>query len=620
MSPEIREKFKSIRKLIKGQDFINAFLRLCEIARPDDDFSVQHRIAKMFHSIPKEQLDLKPIKIAIVSTSTVDHFAEVFQFWLAKDGFDTELYLAEYNTMYQTVLDPSSKLYMFEPEIVWLFSSFRDVKVDIPPGSSPEKVKDSVQSAVAGFTSLWETIKSHSAAYIIQNNADLPLNRAFGNYEGTICWGQYNVLREFNLALSRSVTTGVTIFDLDFISSFFGKKLWFDERYWYHSKHSFSLDAVGLVAFKAARLILAIKGLAKKCLVLDLDNILWGGVIGDDGLEGIRLGNGAEGEAFVDFQKYLLRLKNRGIILTVCSKNNEENAKLPFLKHPDMRLKLDDIAVFAANWDNKADNIRTIAEVLDIGLDSLVFIDDNPVERAFVHQTLPMVSVPEMPEDPTLYIRVLDEQNFFETITFSEEDKARSDMYRGNAQRKGIQKKFTNLSDFLKDLSMETFIGEFDDLHLPRISQLINKSNQFHLTTTRYTEAQIRMMAGDDNIVCRYFKMRDRFGDNGLVAVIILKRDNIDLVIDTWVMSCRVLSRSMEEFIHNEIIAIARKLNCERLLGSYIPTKKNKLVADLYKRLGYSMVDKREEITCWELPINEYTPMKETYIDCLEAY
>jgi FkbH-like protein len=621
MDDTFQEKIKSIKALVKQANYNEAFSRLCAIAQPSDDFSLHHRYVKLFNSIPKDQLELKPIDIAIVATSTVDHFADVFRFYMAKDGFNAKIYLADYNTLDQTILDPASGLYQFDPAVVWLFSNYRDVRANIPHGCSPKTSEEGIQGAVDRFRTLWNAVQKHSSAYIIQNNADLPLERTFGNYEGSVHWSRINFLRQFNVSLARAVISGVTVFDLDYLSSFWGKYRWFDERFWYHSQHAFSLDAIGQVSFSGARLIKAITGQAKKCLVLDLDNTLWGGIIGDDGLEGIRLGSGAEGEAFADFQKFVHSLKERGIVLAVCSKNEEDAAKLPFLHHPDMRLSLDDIAVFLANWDNKADNIRKAAEILELGLDSFVFVDDNPVERDLVRQILPMVSVPELPEDPALYVRALQEQGYFETITFSHEDKARGEMYRSNVQRKVLSYKFTDLSDFLRDLEMQAVVGEFDGMNLPRIGQLINKSNQFHLTTTRYTEAQLLTRLRDKNTVCRYFKLKDRLGDNGLISVIVLqKQDDGDLLVDTWVMSCRVLTRGMEEFVYNEMVAIAQALHCQRILGKYIPTKKNQLVAHLYEKLGYGLVKESEGTTHWELNIVDDQPLKETFIRRVDSY
>lgn len=571
--------------------------------RPEDDFSVQHRHIRLFNSI-SGQLGLTPLKIGVVATSTAEHFVDAFRFWLAREGFLAEVCLAEFNTLDQTLLDAGSELYAFAPDFIWLFTNHRDIQT-VGSGCTGEHVGRRVLEEVERFKGLWGAIQANSSAYIMQNNVEIPLERVFGNYEGSVGWSRVNFLRRFNLALADALEPGVSILDVDFISSVYGKRAWFDERYWYHSKHAFSLDASGLLAFQAARLIRGIKGQAKKCLVLDLDNTLWGGVIGDDGLEGIRLGNGADGEAFVDFQRYVRSLKQRGIVLAVCSKNEEENAKLPFKSHPDMQLSLEDIAVFVANWDDKASNIKAISEVLGLGLDSLVFFDDNPVERELVRTLLPEVAVPDLPEDPTLYVRVLDEKRYFETGAFSSEDTVRGDMYRENALRSTLKARHNNLSEYLQSLEMEAHCAELDPLHLPRIAQLINKSNQFHLTTTRYTEAQLREMAAAEDVAIRFIKLRDKFGDNGLISVFILKRVCADtLFVDTWVMSCRVLSRGVEEYAHNMMVEVAQKCGASTLLGKYIPTKKNRLVAELYPRLGYSPVMDEGEAMLWRLELS----------------
>lgn len=578
-----------------------AFDLLCQALDPSADYPTHYRLVRLFNRLDVQHLGLTPLRVAILGTSTLDHFLGVLRLYLARDGFDANVFSGDFATIAQTVLDPRSALYAFQPEIVWFFTTHRDVPHEIPAGASVEEVVTSVETAAAHWQDLWRTVQEQLPAYIIQNNADLPLVRTFGHFEGTAVWGRANVLRRFNLALAQSVETGVTLFDLDHVAAMFGRSRWLDERYWYHSKHAFSLDAAGLLAFEASRLAAAVKGRSKKCLVLDLDNTLWGGVIGDDGLEGIRLGVGADGEAFVDFQRYVLSLKQRGIILAVCSKNEEKIALQPFEQHPEMVLRLEDIAVFVANWNNKADNIRQIAATLEIGLDAMVFVDDNPAERRLVQTELPMVAVPEMPPDPAGFIRALDRAVFFQTVAFSEEDRQRSAMYRGNVARKQLQRQITDLDAFLGDLDMEATAEDFDSIHLGRIGQLINKSNQFHPTTTRYTEARLKAMMVDPRFVCRCYRLKDRFGDNGLISAVIMEQKNHRMQIDTWVMSCRVLSRGMEDLIHNDLVAIARQRGCCRLGARYLPTAKNAMVADLYRRLGYRQVAENQGATDWEL-------------------
>jgi FkbH-like protein len=571
---------------------------------PFADFRTQHRMVRLLRSLPATELPLRPLKLALLATSTVDHLSDVLRLYLAREGVAAEIFQSDYDTLYQVVLDRTSALYKFRPDVIWLFTNYRDVDFAVAPGAGEQAVAAAVEEAVSRVKALWSAIRANCAAHIIQNNADMPLERTFGHFEAQAPWSRANLLRRFNVALAACHETGLSVFDLDHVAAMHGRRNWLDERYWFHSKHAFSLDAAGLVAHYGARLIAAARGLSRKCLVLDLDNTLWGGVIGDDGIEGVRLGQGeAEGEAFLSFQHYLKGLKERGIILAIVSKNDEQIALEAVANHPDMVLRPDDFAVTVCNWSNKADNIRLVAETLEIGLDSLVFVDDNPAERELVRTELPMVAVPELPEDPALFVRTLDQQAYFETHAFSDEDRTRAQMYRGNAQRKATLQQFADVGAFLRDLDMEAELGRVDRLHLPRFSQLINKSNQFHPTTTRYTEAQIEAMTDTPDIETRWFKLRDRFGDNGLIASLILRHEGDALDVDTWAMSCRVLGRGMEEFIHNHLLALARERGAKRIVGTYIPTKRNGLVRDLYAKLGYVRTRDDGGTTRWTVDV-----------------
>jgi FkbH-like protein len=593
------EMFSQIEEAIKAKDSERALLRMQAVASPDSPFFELMRLARCLDEIDLDSLSLKPIRIALVGTSTLDQFAMAFKVWLNLCGFTPEFFIADFNTVEQSILDPESKMYAFGPDLVWIFSNYRDFLPPFLGPTSPQVLEEAVGASVDRFSSLWDQIRQHSDAYVFQNNADIPAYRTVGNFEGNVGWSGVGFLRAVNRKLAERMEGAGTVVDIEFLSSLVGKIVWFDERFWYHSKHACSLDASGLLAYKAARLVAGLKGQSRKCLVLDLDNTLWGGVIGDDGLDGLRLGSGPEGEAFVAFQEYLLSLKNRGVVLAVCSKNEEENGKLPFQKHPSMRLSLDDIAVFVANWENKADNIRFIAETLGLGLESFVFVDDNPAERKLVKDLLPMVEVPEMPSDPAGYVAALDQLALFETVNFSPEDAKRAAMYRDNAMRNEQKKCFTDLSSFLQSLRMQSCMGNFADLSLPRISQLINKSNQFHLTTTRYSEAEIRGRREAEDHVCMDFSLSDRFGDNGLICAVILRLKGEDAIIDTWVMSCRVLSRQMEHFVYNAIRGAAAGHGCARVVGIYKPTKKNKMVSGLYEKLGFTLLESCDEATVW---------------------
>ena len=602
-------ELKSIKKDIQKGHFNEAFKALVTLSKPEHDFTLQSRYAVLYNSIPPEKLELKDLRLALLATSTVDHFIDILKFWLAKQGFRVEVFSSPFNTIHQTVLNSKSALYDFAPEFIWIFNNYRDVKLSVPFGANSNECDVATDIAIKEFVELWDVIQKQSSCHILQNNIDLPNSRIFGNLEGSVGWSQTNLLRKFNLSLALSSRPGVTIFDMDYLSSLFGKNDWHDNRYWHYSKHAFSFDACGLLASQAGSLIAAGKGGAKKCLILDLDNTLWGGVIGDDGLNGIQLGHGAEGEAFLEFQKYLLALKKRGILLSICSKNEEDIACDVFLNHPDMLIQLDDIAVFKANWENKPDNIRDIASTLNIGLDSMVFIDDNPFERQLVRKTLPEVTVLDLPDDPTSFIGAIERGAFFESLAFSNEDSNRNQLYKQNSIRSEHQKQFVNLNEFLSDLEMESEVGQVNEQNLSRFTQLINKSNQFHLTTTRYTEAQVQSMINDEMTILRCFYLKDRFGDNGLISSLIIKLNPEFFYIDTWVMSCRVFSRGMEELICSEIISMAKWAKSNSIRGKYIPSKKNKVVSSLYKRLGFKLAKEEAGGTSyWELNMKEPLP------------
>ena len=592
----------AIKAALKAEDWRGALDLLSKTVAPDHSYTVQSRAAKLFSRIPVDQLGLRPIKLAIVANITAEHLVDVLKYWLAIEGFNAEIYLAPFGMMMQSVLDPQSELYAFQPDIVWLFGTHRDIRLEVPAGSDKSVVRDAVDRAVSEQAMMWDKL-SALKCIVLHNNADIPTDDPFGNFAGVAPWGARSAYRLYNFELGSAAGPGVTIFDLDDIATAYGKKRWFDSRFWFHSKHGFALDAIGLVASAGARLIAAAKGRARKALVLDLDNTLWGGIIGDDGMEGIRLGTKADGEAFSAFQAYLHALKERGIILTVCSKNVEANAKEAFEKHPDMKLRLPDIAVFTANWESKVENIRNIAATLNLGLDSLVFVDDNPVEREAVRRYLPMVAVPEMPEDPSGYIEALAAGGYFEALAFSGEDRERSRYYRENAMRSELQNKFKDGAEYLASLEMVAEAGPLDSFQLPRMAQLINKSNQFHLTGTRYSESDLVSMVDQPDYFVRYFKLRDRFGDNGLISVIVLKQVGMEMRVDTWVMSCRVLGRSMEEFICNEMTRIARAQNCDALVGYYRPSKKNGLVAKLYEKLGFEAKGEEGNVCVWRLDL-----------------
>jgi FkbH-like protein len=390
--------------------------------------------------------------------------------------------------------------------------------------------------------------------------------------------------------------------DLATIQNQVGKSNFFHTSVYISTEMVLSLNVLPLVAKRTVDVLKVLNGNLKKCVILDLDNTVWGGVIGDDGIENIQIGSLGIGKAFTEFQNWVKKLKSRGIIIAVCSKNTESIAKEPFEKHPDMVLRLDDISVFIANWENKADNIREIQSILNIGFDSMVFLDDNPFERNLVRENIIGITVPELPEDPAEYLEYLYTLNLFETNSFSEEDKERTKLYQIEAKRVVTKQKFTNEDDFLKSLDMVSIVSSFTKFNIPRVAQLSQRSNQFNLRTIRYTESDVENLVKSNDYITFAFTLKDKFGDNGLIAVVVLKKNcETDLFIESWFMSCRVLKRGMENFILNTLVSYSKTNGFKRIIGEYIPTQKNEIVKDHYQNLGFL-----QENSLWTLASETY--------------
>jgi FkbH-like protein len=407
-----------------------------------------------------------------------------------------------------------------------------------------------------------------------------------------------------------SAEEGVDLLAIDRLMLAEGLNVWHDPAIWHRSKHEVHPSMAEAYGEQVVRLIAAARGRSYKCMVLDLDNTLWGGVIGDDGLEGIVLGQGSgAGEAFAEFQRYAKALSERGVILAVCSKNDEKNAFEAFDQHPEMRLKRSDIACFVANWADKASNLRHIAKTLNIGIDSLVFVDDNPVERALVRRELPVVAVPEMPEDPALYAPTIAAAGYFEGIQITVEDRLRSQQYQANAERERLQESVTDMGSYLESLRMVMTAKSFDSVGLARVTQLINKTNQFNLTTRRMTEAEVQACMDDPSVVTVQVRLADRFGDNGVIAILIARASDTEAEITTWLMSCRVLGRHVEEACLNILAERCAALGVTTLLGTYSPTEKNGMVREMYSTLGFTLLEEQPGgRTRWQLELAEFAP------------
>ena len=555
----------------------------------------------------------KPVRLALIGSSTLAHLVPAIRIAALRRGFYVEIFEGHYGSYLQELADPSSELYAFKPHVVLLALDAQHVAA----GDHP-----SAEAAMDRIRSCWDLAKNQLGAVVIQQTILPVFPTLLGSNEHHMPNSPAAVVEELNHQLRvASREAGVHLLSVDQLAQQHGISKLYDPGLWHRSKQEIYPAASPLWGDHVGRLLAALRGLSFKCLVLDLDNTCWGGVIGDDGLEGIELGQGtAIGEAYVAFQKYAARLAGRGIILAVCSKNDEANAKAPFEKHPDMVLRLKDIACFVANWQDKASNLRHIAKTLNIGIDSLAFADDNPFERNLVRQELPMVAVPELPEDPSLYIDAIASAGYFESLTLTSEDRERTQQYQANAERERLKDSVTDMASYLHSLEMQMVWLPFEPIGQSRIAQLINKSNQFNLTTRRYTEEDVAALINRPEALTLQLRLLDRFGDNGMIAVIIGKpAADKAIEIDTWLMSCRVLGRQVEEATLNLIVERAKQLGAKQLIGRYLPTAKNGMVKEHYAKLGFSSVAQNEDSSSeWALDLDTYEP-KPNHIQTVEG-
>ena len=541
-------------------------------------------------NLKKDASGMPSVKVSLVGDTATQFLAMALRGEGFDRGYDVNLFEAEYNQVERQVLDPTSDLYEFGAGYTVVFQSTHKLleKYSLLPASEWGTLAD---DRLAFVRTLCESVPGK----IIYFNYPEIGDSVFGSYGNKVPSSFIYQVRKLNLGLMDLAREYKNLFvcDLSELQAKYGRDFFFDSSVYVSTEMVLSIDALPLVAARTLDIICAIEGKFRKCLVLDLDNTVWGGVVGDDGWEGIQVGHGLGiGKAFTEFQEWVKKLKNRGIIVCICSKNDEDKAKEPFEKNPEMVLKLDDIAVFVANWDNKADNIRTIQQVLNIGFDSMVFLDDNPFERNMVRENVPGVLVPELPEDPGDYLEYLYSLNLFETASYSDADKDRTRQYQVEARRVSAARSFTNEADFLKSLDMVSVVTGFDTFNTPRVAQLSQRSNQFNLRTVRYTEDDVKKMGESGDFACFSFTLEDKFGDNGLIAVVILKKvDSRTLFVDTWFMSCRVLKRGMENFTLNTIAGYARSNGFSRIIGEYLPTLKNGMVADHYQKLGFAPLE-----------------------------
>lgn len=550
--------------------------------------------------------------IAILGGSSTQEVCDMLELFLLDCGIVPHFYQSEYNKFYEDSVFENKALKDFKPDIIYIHTSFVNVRFD--------------ESEWAAFTQVWQSLSDTYQCAIIQNNFELPPYRIYGNLDSILPSAKTQYIHTLNAKIHAKIyeTPNLYIHDICYLSASLGLEKWYDFSLYARTKYALSLECIPHLAWNLSHIIKAIFGINKKALVLDLDNTLWGGVIGDDGLSGIHIGTETPlAESYTLFQKYIKDLKDRGIMLSVCSKNEYENAKNGFT-HPSSILRFDDFMSFQANWNLKSENIKVIAKELNIGLNTLVFIDDNPTERHLVSQSLPSVAVPEshnqqidrdsqavlqmLGVDVLDFIPHIDKNGYFESISVSQEDLERNSYYTQNKARDEALSAFTNYNEFLQSLAMKAQIIPFSPLFMERIAQLTNKTNQFNLTTKRYTQATLESIAKDSSFITLQGRLKDKFGDNGLIALLIARIEDETAHIDLWLMSCRVLKRTMEYAMLDTLIKHAKSKGVKTLIGYYYKTQKNAMVADLYSDFGFSLKAQNGDDSIWQLDIDKYKP------------
>lgn len=534
-------------------------------------------------------------KVAVLGGSTTSNIVQTLELFLLNQGIKAEFYESEYGKYYEDAVFGNEKLKSFAPDVVYVHTSNRNV-TSYPVLSDTESYIQSLfESEMGKFTSIWEHISQDYGCPVVQNNFEMPLYRLLGNRDAYDIHGAVNYLSRLNQAFYEYARQHEDFFicDLNYISADYGLKEWSDPFYWHMYKYAVNVNAIPLLSLNISNIIKSIFGKNKKGLVLDLDNTLWGGVIGDDGADNIKIGREtSEGQVYSEFQKYIKDHKQLGVVLSIDSKNDEENA-LSGLRHPDSLLSEDDFATIKANWDSKDRNLAAIAQDLNLMPESLVFIDDNPAERHIVTEQLPVVSAPTIGASHQ-YIVNIDRNGYFEATYISDDDLKRNEMYQENAKRAKAKASFSDYGEYLESLEMKAQIRPFEPVYMSRIAQLTNKSNQFNLTTIRYTQGEIEKISDDAEYITLYGKLEDKFGDNGVVSVCIGKIDGIRCHIKLWLMSCRVLKRDMEYAMMDALVKRCMVEGISELVGYYYPTAKNGMVKEFYKDMGFDILSEDE--------------------------
>lgn len=599
-------------------DMQRAWAALVALARTRADYVRTKRIdlalRRRFETEPPASLATLPARLAILSSCTTSHLAPAIRVALLRRAIWSQVYEAPFGQYRQELLDSNSALHQFNPTGI-LFSFDARHLIGLAGDLNDERA---VTRVVDSISQCWRVARDQFRCGVIQQTVMPVFNRLYGSNEHRYTDSKYSVVRQINNALRDSAgREAIDLLPVDSIVERYGLEACHDPSFWHRAKQELSPAIAPLYGDHLARVVAARAGSSYKCVALDLDNTLWGDVIGDDGLEGIVIGNGsAEGEAYADFQRYIVELSKRGIIVAICSKNEESIAWSAFKTHPEMVLRENDISILVANWNDKAANLRRISGSLNIGLDSIVFVDDNPAEREFVRSEVPEVATPELPDDPALFSRCLADAGYFETLVLTEEDRSRTEQYRANRARNVFAEDAADMPAFLKGLEMRLLWGNFDNVGLARITQLINKTNQFNLTTRRYTESEVAGVMADPDCLALQFRLLDKFGDSGIIAILIAREAaRGEMEIDSWLMSCRVFGRQVEYAALNVLAQEASLRGARRLVGEYRPTAKNALVENLYLAMGF--VEMPASSPGWRrfsLDLNSFKPF-ETFIE-----
>ena len=538
-------------------------------------------------------------KIAILGGETTQDIKLMLELFLLNNGIRPSFYESEYDQYYEDGMFPNPALEDFGPDLIYVCTCIRNIPAFPEPADTPETVLRKKEAVTGKFFGLWDHLAQTYHCPIIQNNFEYPFFRLLGNRDGSDIHGRTRFVTELNLAFGDYAQSHENFYlcDVNYLSAAYGLDKWSDPYYWHMYKYAVAVPAIPYLSFNIANIIKSIYGRNKKVLNLDLDNTLWGGIVGDDGPENIEIGQETPlAQTYSEFQSYLKLHSQLGVLLTVNSKNEEANA-LAGLARPDSVLKKEDFVSIHANWLPKSQNLTDTAKELNLLPESFVFVDDNPAERAIIEAQVPGAAVPQL-DGPEHYIRVLDKAGFFEVTTLSQDDLKRTEMYRENAQRSQLQASFTNYEDYLKSLEMKGELQSFIPMYLSRIAQLTNKSNQFNLTTRRYSQSDIEQVAQDPDRITLYGKLEDKFGDNGVVSVVIGRIDGEhrdELHMELWLMSCRVLKRDMEFAMMDALAEKAKQAGIRKIYGYYYPTAKNAMVRNFYAEQGFTLVSQDDQ-------------------------